>query len=290
MELQGLANTTGTPLAVILEQGLKAMWEDSEIADLQEQLLYSFVEHTRKVPKEYIQKTVEYLKNLGAFYVPNDDFISTIFGQEIRSYRYGVYHSGGETCKYYKRLAIPLRYMDGTLFGFCGYSDGSSEGETPDGADHIKYLYPTKDIFQKDRYMFVERDEMMKAMQDDYVCLTDGLFDKVSLQVQGYNAISLCGSALSKWHKMYLTAIKYKIVLPDNDSAGKALAERCKREMKNTLQIKQGVEWDIDDWLKTSEGRQEFKRLFEQMVQEGFVRDLTATKRKPNKVNTEEVI
>lgn len=253
-----------TTIHNVLTEGIKSVWEKDE--EVQTGYLRAVVEGIRKNTGEDATKMVEYLKNLGAFFVPNDEYLLYHFGPQIKSFEFGCYK--GEYCTIYQSLAIPLRFLDEKLIGFVGYDNGNY-AEDPNTT--IKYLYPPKHVWDKSRFMFVEREEMLKAIEDGYIFIVDGIFDKIKLQTLGYNAVSLCGSALTKWHESYLSVIKHKIVLPDNDSAGTKLSSWCRKRLKGCIEFKQGDEWDVDDWLKTEEGKLMFENLFNESKAEGFL-------------------
>lgn len=247
-----------------LTAGIRSVWENDY--EEQEMFIKVILEELRGLKNEDLTLTFEYLKNLGAFYIPNDEYLTHHFGEEIKKFEYGLYVGG--LCRIYKSLAMPLRYLDEKLLGFVAYDNGNDSSD-PD--NFIKYQYPAKNVWDKKRYMFIERDELAKAIEDGYIFITDGIFDKIRLQTLGYNAVSLCGSSLTEWHELYLSPIEHKIVLPDNDQAGTSLSRWCQRRLDNCIEFKQGDEWDADDWLKTDEGKLIFNQLFEESKSEGFL-------------------
>lgn len=249
-----------------LEMGIQTVW--SEDREYQFTCLRGIVENIRSVSDEKIRDLhVDYLYKQGAFFVHNDDYMVEKFGLVIKEPGLGIYRFG--RCTLAGRLAIPIRFMDGTVRGFIGYS--KKPKELPDDESFIKYLYPPKDCFPKSRYFYVMPDEYKKAIDDGYVCIVDGIFDKIILQCLGINAVSLCGSALTKWHRYYLHFIKHKIVIADNDVAGRNLAGKCKRYLSNCVEIIQPKSGDIDSFLRTDKAVKEFLDCFEQMKQEGFI-------------------
>lgn len=268
------SSVTKNTIHSTLTAGIKSVWEEDE--EQQEMFIKFILQEIRNNHGTDLDLTYQYLKDLGAFYVPNDEYLEHHFGTEIKKFEYGLYNGG--LCKIYQSLAIPLRYLDGKVIGFVAYDNGNDSSD-PD--NFIKYQYPAKHVWDKKRYMFIERDELAKAIKDGYIFIVDGIFDKIRLQTLGYNATSLCGSSLTEWHELYLKPIKHKIVLPDNDKAGTSLSKWCQRRLDNCIEFKQGDEWDIDDWLKTDEGKEIFNCLYEESKSEGFImskvsRSLTA--------------
>lgn len=250
----------------LLKSGLDRIWElDGEY---QEDILHDFMQDIRGIPKDYLDKYVERLKSIGAFFNPNDDYMKTVFGSEITQPRYGIYDDAEEN-RYTMRLMMPLRFFDGSIVGFVGYSPvENTEGRT------IKYLYPRKEVLEKSRILATEVNVFKKAMEDGYICLTDGYFDAFSLNVYGINAASLCGSAVTKFHKLFLSKIKTKIIIPDNDKAGTKLEGVIKNLWPNSRAIHQAETKDIDEFLGKAENIEKMCGEFKNWRNRGFIGDL----------------
>ncbi len=247
--------------------GIQNVWKED--IDFQTEALSGIVKHIRRVDNPEICKLqFEYLKNIGAFYVPRGEYLIDRFGEDITDIQKGIFTAYG-MCFLQERLAIPMRLADGTVTGFVGYSNKPSDW--PEEQAFIKYGYPPKVAFAKGRYFFIEPDELERALTEQYICIVDGLFDKMMLQCLGINAVSLCGSALTEWHIMYLKFIKHVIVVGDNDLAGRKLYNICKWKLNNVVEIRQPYTGDIDDYLKTPERIAEFQRVFAEMKSEDFL-------------------
>lgn len=276
-----------------LRYGIQHIWNTDE--DLQRQCLESLVTRIRGVmDADIVARDIESLVKLGAFFVPDDLYMILHFGESIMDYQYGLYR--GYRCTIAGRLAIPMEFLDGNVYGFIGYSneDDSEPGDIDLGkvseelsrlgeivdmeleedseykSTFIKYLYPPQFVMEKARYMFIGREEYRKAIEDGYICITDGLFDKHRLSTLGYNAVSLCGSSLTSWHKYYLSFIPHKIVIADNDRAGVKLARVCKSQLEGCIQLSFPKTKDIDDFLKTKEGIREFQGAFDYLKSVDF--------------------
>ncbi len=247
--------------------GVMSVWNQD--ADVQRAAMEAIVTDIRHIEDPEIQKLQqEYLERIGAFYVFSGEYLISHFGKSITDIRNGIF-SPFNTCYLHRRLAIPIRFADGTVAGFIGYSN-KPEGWEEDRA-WIKYSYPNSQVFSKGRYFFIEPDELKKAIEEQYICIVDGLFDKIILQCLGINAVSLCGSALTDWHIRYLSMIKNKIVLADNDIAGRKLFNMCSWKLDNVVEIKQPYFGDIDDFLKSQDNLSAFLQVFKEMRQEWFV-------------------
>lgn len=249
----------------VLETGLNRIWEiDSEY---QEEMLNLFMGDIRKIPEEYLKKYVAELKRIKAFFNPNDEYMVKVFGEEIKSPRYGLYVD--DFNKFSMRLMMPLRFLDGTLVGFVGYSPvENEEGRT------IKYLYPRKEILEKSRILAIDPENFKESLKDGYICLTDGYFDAFSLNVYGIHAASLCGSAVTEYHKLLLSKFKKRIIIPDNDSAGTKLERIVKGLWRNSSAIHQNVTKDIDEYLCDASRIVQITEKFSEWKSRRFIGDL----------------
>lgn len=247
--------------------GIKSIWEKDK--EYQTTCLRGILSNIRKVTDEHIANLhLNYLINQGAFYVHNHDYMKEHFGKLITEPHYGVYTVNG-ACRLAGRLAIPIRCFDGSVFGFIGYS--SRPDNYPPEEIFIKYLYPPKESFNKSRYFYITAEEYKKAVIDGYVCIVDGIFDKIILQCLGINAVSLCGSSLTEWHKRYLEFIRHKIVIADNDLAGRRLSTCCRRQLDNCVEFIQSSTGDVDSLIRSTKELEAFKQAFDEMKREGFI-------------------
>lgn len=247
--------------------GIHKLWEEEE--EYQTAVLEGIISNIRHIENPEILKLhFNYLKTQGAFFVHNDDYMIKYFGEAITEPKYGVYNFQGR-CTLAARLAIPIRLFDNTVRGFIGYSNKPAD-YAPDEV-FIKYLYPSKNAFYKGRFFYMTADEYRKAVHDEYVCIVDGIFDKIILQCLGINAVSLCGSSLTEWHTRYLSFIKHKIVIADNDVAGRRFSSYCRYALENCIEILQPETNDIDEFLRDDKAVASFRKQFEEMKAEGFL-------------------
>lgn len=250
-----------------LSYGMKSVWDTDR--DYQLSCIEGIIGNVRAVEDSMIKKMhVGYLVDQGAFFVHNHDYMIKHFGESIKNIKYGLYNLDG-LCSLAGRLAIPIRMFDGTVRGFIGYS--SKPRDYDPEAIFIKYLYPPKTAFNKGRFFYISRDEYVRAINDGYVCIVDGIFDKIILQCMGINAVSLCGSSLTEWHQRYLSFIRNKIVIADNDIAGRKLASYCRYKLDNCVELQQSETGDIDSLVRSEKWVKVFRDTFSTMKNEGFL-------------------
>jgi 5S rRNA maturation endonuclease (ribonuclease M5) len=252
----------------MLDAGIKHIWTtDSEF---QTDALIGILKNIRNMNSDCVTDMFNYLKALGAFYVPYDNYMIEHFGSDITDLKYKIYQR--ELCKYTFRFAIPIHLLDGSTVGFIGYTN---ENDFDADGILIKYLYPPKSVLEKNKYMFIEPQEYLTAINDGYICVVDGIFDKISLASQGINAVSLCGSSYTQFHKMYLSLIKKIIIIADNDDAGNSLAYTIRQNRRDAVRIYQSRTKDIDSFMHDKESILRVKELISDMQTEGFNIDHT---------------
>lgn len=249
-----------------LSFGIKSIWNTDR--DYQRDCLFGIVKNIRGVADDQLAELrANYLAEQGAFYVHNHEYMREHFGELIADPKLGIYTYDGQ-CTLAGRLAIPLRMFDDSVQGFIGYSNrpnGISADEV-----YIKYLYPPKFAFVKSRYFYLTAEEYRKAVAEGYICLVDGIFDKIILQCLGINAVSLCGSALTVWHQRYLHFIKHKVVVADNDTAGRHLASFCKFKLENCVELIQESSGDVDSFIHSQADAMRICSALAEMKAEGF--------------------
>lgn len=223
------------------------IWSTENI-ELNKSILKAFSDTIRPCSSEYLAK-------VKAFPVINNNLIANTlesFGcNDLVST--GLYQFSGK-CTFLNRLVIPLYGFDEKVHGFVGYDNGNDISNTETAFQLIPYLYLQDIYFKKEKYWFMTRDEYKQALENQYICIVDGIFDKILLQSHGYPATSLLGSSLSRYHRDYLKYIKNWIVFSDSDIAGNQLFSTCKKYNQNTIQVKVGNgAKDIDERLRDDE-------------------------------------
>ncbi len=235
--------------------------------EFQSDVLEGFIKNVRGFSDDLSGLAIQDLIEDKMFYVPHDNYLVEKVGPQVKESKYGLFR--GEFCVLNSRLAIPLRAMDNSVLGFIGYTNQNDFHQ--EETSFIKYLYPKKSLFVKSNFLYITREEYLKALREEYVCIVDGIFDKRRLQSLGINACSLCGSVLTKNQINYLQVIKNKVVIADNDEAGRKMANYCLYNLENCVEIRQPDSNDIDDYLKKPENVKRVKEVIEEMKTEGFL-------------------
>lgn len=241
------------------------IWNE-ESTEFQKSLLKSFNDNYRIC-------NYDYLASLKAFMIFNDDYLTHFYDnfQELTSISTGLYSNLGK-CVFNKRLVIPLTGFDDKVYGFVGYDNGNDCKTDEDRIKHIPYLYMSDKYFAKDKFWLLRKDEYISAYNNQYICLVDGIFDKVTLQGLGYNTASLLGSSLTKYHRDYLRYIKNWVVFSDSDLAGNRLYDVCKNYHPNTIQIQVGNAKDVDERLRNEPNAKVIlDKLFKTLKKESFL-------------------
>lgn len=228
-------------LDTIYRMGSKKVWELDEAAQ------FKFL----AVIAEARGMSVDFLKSTGAFFVPNDGYMISRFGNDISNAEYGCYTASG-LCRWCNCLLIPVKNLANSVVGFVSFNPFSyaDAHETKDYSISY-YAYSPKDVFPKGRYLYYTEGTYRQALQDGYLILVDGVFDAISLSAEGFLAAATMGSALTNEILMQLRFVKRIIHIADNDEAGYKVYESLRKHLNNVELFKQCHTKDADDLLKT---------------------------------------
>lgn len=187
-----------------------------------------------------------------AFYVPNDDYMVTMFGEILRNSQYDCYLADN-TCRWLNNLVFPITNLAGTVVGLAGYNPHNYLQAKETGDKSLNYYgYSNKELFVKGHYIYCLEGVYKQAIEQGYLILADGLFDCLSLSSYGYLAAALLGSNVSEQVLAQLTFVDRIILAYDNDEAGLRLARFLTKKLNNVVCVKQKYTKDVDDLLKTS--------------------------------------
>lgn len=226
-----------------------------EDASVQEQYLDIIAKEIRNCPVGVFQEG-------DAFFVPNNDYMRTCFGDTALRREFDLYDSDGE-CKFLHRVVFPVYDVLDQIVGIIGYSPIEAEKwknvdyDNPPDDLGDKYVYSAKSLMARGKYLFAPKGTYRKALEDGYAVVIDGTFDCLYLNYLGINAFSTLGSISDERVLYQLSFIPRLYNAYDNDEAGKQSYEKLKKFLPNIMPITQGKTKDIDDYIKLV-GEKEF--------------------------------
>jgi len=226
----------------IVSAGIKRIYEEDY--ESQKHYLTTLIEDVR------FSRVDPILKAQG-FFVPNAEYMINYFGPEARSPRLDMYSYG--ECIWDNYVVFPIRNITNTIVGLTGF-DPIQKFRKNEGERSLQghYKYSNKDVFNRGKYIFTNAGIFDKAIEDEYVCLVDGVFDMLYMNDAGFNTFSLLGSDLSDEILMQLNFIKYMFVVEDNDAAGRKLYNKLSAAFpRRVFYLRQNEFKDIDDMLKS---------------------------------------
>ncbi len=191
------------------------------------------------------------LYRAGAFFVANDDYMAEWFGQGITNPEYEIYRMDG-TCLWLHNLVLPVVDAVGEVVGLAGFNPFRYlEAHQTNNWMLNYYMYSSKHIFDKSRFLYSLPGTLRQGLQDGYLVITDGIFDTLSLSACGIHAAALLGSFLSPQVAAVLRFYDRVLLAMDNDDAGLKLYGRLSKVLDNVILVKQGWAKDVDDVLKS---------------------------------------
>lgn len=244
----------------LIKEGIKSVWETDVEA---QQGFLQVIAELRSV-------SIDTLKSVGAFFVPNDEYLARHCGAEIKEYEYDCYLDD-EICRWSNWLVIPIMDISGTVVGLAGFNPFLYlKAREENDWSIVYYQYSRGSLFKKGRYVYSPPGNYEKALDDGYVFVVDGLFDAISLWEAGFNACAMMDSAVTEEKVVLLRFVKRVILLADNDDAGVKLYRTLRRRVPQLELFKQGKTKDIDELLKT-EFRESTIQQLEDLVKWGQV-------------------
>lgn len=201
---------------------------------------------------------VEWLDDTNCIFIPNNDFMKEFFDSRIMDY--DCYRNG--VCIWNNALIFPVRDVVDSVVGFAGFFPF----DYLDPEVNNYYAYSSQSVFHKGNYLFFPKGNLKNALLDEYLFVTDGLFDSIALCAEGFNAAALMGSNVTPVILMQLRLVKKVIVVADNDSAGYKLFDNLHRVLTNVTLFKQGYTKDIDAALKSEHKEEVIVMLKEEIV------------------------
>ncbi len=231
-----------TDFSQIMKDGIKSIWE----LDCEEQS--SFLNVIAEIRG---MKNPEILREIGGFFVPNEEYMALRFGSVIKGWSFDCYLDD-DLCKWSNCFVLPIFDVGNAIVGLCGFNPFRYAEAKETGNKSIGYYYYSSGIvFKKGRHVYAQKNAIQRAIEDGYVMIVDGVFDAVSLTDAGFNAWALMGSSLTQEIIVLMRFVKRVILIADNDDAGIKLRETLKCRIRNLEIVTQDYSKDIDDVLKS---------------------------------------
>ena len=211
--------------------------------DLKSQLYYlSMVADHRNI-------SVDYLLELGALFIPNNDYISHYLGDKVFKSYVGLYYQ--ETCPWTLFVIIPIRNLGGEVVGLVGWDAYNKYKEVAEGEQGlVSYRVSAKSVFAREKYFLSDISCLKKNFEHRVIFITDGVFDAISLNYRGIPAIALLGSSFSQEILYFLSWYKTIYVCADNDVAGSNLVRKLSKAAANVYRVSQSSTKDIEELLR----------------------------------------
>lgn len=214
------------------------------VDDLQSQEYYlSMVAEQRQID-------IMYLLELGAMFIPNNEYIAHYLGDKVYTAHTGFYYD--KSCPWTLFVILPIRNLAGEIKGIVGWDayNKFKELETGDKG-YSAYRVSAKAIFSREKFFLTDVDCLHRQFEHRVIFVTDGVFDSVSLNYRGVPAIALLGSSFSREIIYFLNWYKAIYVCADNDRAGIALADKLSKAVPNVHRVIQNKTKDIEELLRT---------------------------------------
>ena len=209
--------------------------------------------------------TAEFLLGLGCFYVPNDDYLFNLFGDESDDPAYGFYEYD-DSCKWVGHIMLPIKDALNRLVGFSAYNPLSrliradNKKNNTDNPVPPKYIDSPSKVFNKAKYLLVPLG-YEKMIRDDYILIVDGFFDALSLAYLGFNSAANLGTLISAENLYTLSLPSRRLVISDNDDAGVSLYKSINSIGKQADHVLQAKGKDIDEFIYKVGKNESIKQL-----------------------------
>lgn len=193
--------------------------------------------------------SVDYLLQIGALFIPNNDYIRHYLGDRVKDSIAGLYY--GDTCPWTLFVVIPIRDLSGDIKGLVGWDAYNKFKEVSEGAQGlVSYRVSAKSVFPRERYFLSDIECLKRNFSYRVVLVTDGVFDCVSLNYRDLPAIALLGSSFSPEILYFLGWYSHVYVCADNDKAGLSLFNKLSRALPNVHRIIQHSTKDVEEYLR----------------------------------------
>ena len=185
------------------------------------------------------------------FFVPNDEYMLKFFGPLILERQLDCYNEFKQ-CFWLNYLVFPIYNQLDEIVGLTGFNPINKLKAVEENDWTLQYYrHSGKSLFDKGKHLFLKRGAYRKALEDNYIILTDGVFDTISFAEAGLNSGALLGSYVSEEIIAMLTFIDRIYLAIDNDEAGEKLLNQLRKRLPHVMAIRQGKFKDADDVLQS---------------------------------------
>lgn len=207
---------------------------------------------------EYRYMDVDYLLDLGCFFVHNKQYLIDSFGLECVGSHNDFFDNDG-VCKYLGTMMIPIRDLQGDVVGFNSFNPFAKLKEQEDDYSEVKYNISSKKVFNRNRFPLIPNG-YEKMFKDGYVIIMDGTFDALTLGSLGLNTFCNLGTVFSEYSTFILSFVGRRYLAMDNDRAGLTLFKSINKSIK-CYRLSQNKFKDIDSYVEHCEDKERVRDL-----------------------------
>lgn len=214
---------------------------------------------------------VDYLLDLGCFFVHNRQYLIDSFGLECVGSHNDFYDQDG-VCKFLGTLMIPIRDVNGDVVGFNSFNPFAKLKEQEGDFSDIKYNISSKKVFNRNRFPLIPNG-YKKMFEEGYVVIMDGTFDALTLGSLGINTFCNLGTVFSEYCSFILSFVNKRFLAMDNDRAGLTLHKSINKTLK-CYRLTQNKFKDIDSYVEDCGDREGLRNLILNHVNSNLMCDI----------------
>lgn len=236
----------------IIKEGIDRIYEND----------YPATEHRIKAVAKFRNMDYHIMLEAKAFFVPNDEYMKIFFGELITMPEFDCYDSSEEICYWLGYLVFPIYDALDDIVGLVGFNPINKEKtKDPEFWSLSYYRHSSKKLMDRKKFLFGMKGLYLRALEEGYIILTDGVFDTINGAAHGLVTGALLGSYFGLELIAILKFIPIVYLAVDDDNAGLQLLERLREYLPNIRAIRHNIGKDLDDILK-SEYCEDFLKEF----------------------------
>lgn len=235
---------------------------------------YPATEHRIKAVAKLRKMDYKIMIDAKAFFVPNDEYMKIFFGSFITTPEFDCYDQSGDVCYWLGYLVFPIYNALDEIVGLVGFNPINKEkAQQPEFWSLSYYRHSSKKLMDRKKFLFGMKGLYLRALNEGYIILTDGVFDTINGAAHGLVTGALLGSYFGLELIAILKFIPIVYLAVDDDQAGLQLLDRLKEYLPNIRAIRHNVGKDLDDILK-SEYCDDFLKEFKKNKESKIPKDL----------------